>query len=728
MNGCRHVSGLMLISAVLCGSAANALTIENDAMAIVLEGPGRGFAITSIVNKVSGRTRFLEGAKSGPDFWMLKFRNCSMNGRTVNLQNHTPSRRSMRRNPDGGATFAWENLCLPGATNSVDVYATVAFAADGASIWTLDVTNRATNGWALDSTFYPYFRNIAKSGTCDALVPTKELGARLLRNVDPAKLNPKSYGYPGWYPMVTAFMRDGAGIYMAAHDREARIKNLGYTATGDVFFETPVENAGVPGKAAGGPLYPVAVTAFKGDWWTAAAIYRKFAMTCPWTAKGPIARRADYPKAMSDVDIWFRVGGATVPSVSNIAAWIREKCPGVKVGLHWYNWNIQPFDTDYPEFRAQKGVDAVLASCPPRGILAMPYVNGRLWDTQLMSFDYGTRDACAQPDGTPQIETYGHQFAVMCPAAKGWQDVLFRMGTNVVEGLGAPAIYYDQISCSRPRPCHNPAHGHPLGGGSYWADGYRAALQRIHDRFSAKNIPITSEGGGETWYDVVDGHLICGRAADADDVPFLPAVYSGYTIFFGTENSIDDTTDAFFARVAQATLMGVVTGRWGGRRIIDPFTTRHDSNLEGDKKRVAYILACAQVRRAAADFLVYGLVEDRLRPIEEAPPVTFEWNLTRTYKLKNAGKPIPPPSRVTMPAVIGVVRRDVDARRRAVVAANVSDARQTVRFKALSCADAPKALELPGQPAAEVTSKDGVVTLTLAPHSFACVYFVAESH
>ena len=443
-------------------------------------------------------------------------------------------------------------------------------------------------------------------------------------------------------------------------------------------------------------------------------------MTCPWTAKGPIARRTDYPKAMSDVDIWFRAGGYPVSAVSNVTAWIRERWPGVKIGLHWYNWNIQPFDTDYPEFRAQKGVADVLASCPPRDILAMPYVNGRLWDTQLMSFGYATRDACAQPDGKPQIETYGHQFAVMCPAAKGWQDVLFRMGTNVVEGLGAPAIYYDQISCSRPRPCCNPAHGHPIGGGSYWADGYRTALARVHDRFSAKNIPITSEGGCETWFDVVDGHLICGRAADADDVPFLPAVYSGYTIFFGTENSIDDTPPAFFARVAQATLMGVVTGRWGGSRLVNPFSTRRDPRVEEDRQKVAQILACAQVRRAAAEFLVYGHLEDRLRPAEEMPSVTFDWNMTRIYKLKGKGRTIPPPSHVTLPAVIGAVWRTADARRRAVVAANVSDARQTVRFAMQSAGD-PEMLALPNQPAAEIAFKDGMATLTLAPRSFACV-------
>ena len=713
MTGFRLVT---LAATAATSVAVSAATLGNGSLEICFAPPGRGFAITAIVNKVAGDVRFCAAQKSGPDFWMAKFRRGPGEGETAILQNHSPSRRSMRTNPDGGASFLWEGLNLPGASNSVDVVAAVSFAPDGASVWDISVTNRAGNGWALFSTACPYLREVTPTGACDALVPTKELGARLLKRFDPAELQPRSYGYPGWYPMVTAFMRGDAGLYFAAHDREARIKSLEYTKMGDVYFETPVENAGVAGKAASGPKHSVTVAAFRGDWWRAADIYRKFALTCPWTAKGPMAKRADYPRAMSDVDIWCRIGGTTLQNMTKMNAVFRKAWPGVKIGSRWYNWNIQPFDHDYPEFRAQKGVSEHLAWCRDNGILAMPYVNGRIWDAALMSFQYALKDACRKRSGAPQIERYGSEdFAVMCPTAKLWHDVLFRMGTNVIDALGAPAIYYDQISCSRPQLCFDASHGHPAGGGTWWADGYREALTRIHAKFSAANVPITSEGAAETWMDVVDGHLICGREADCNDVPFLPAVYSGYTIFFGTETSFRDDSRAVFARIAEGTVHGVVTGSWKEWRLF------RDTSTADAAVTAADIYACAKVRRSAADYLVYGHMEDALRPLDPLPSVQVEWNSSREFKYTKIGKPVPPPHRVEFPAVIGAVWRNVEGSRRAVVAANVSGEAVKVRIHAPAGAVEPRSRELAGQPAPLLSAEGGIVSLTLSPKAFACV-------
>jgi len=78
-----------------------------------------------------------------------------------------------------------------------------------------------------------------------------------------------------------------------------------------------VENAGVPGKAAEGPRYAVTLAAFKGDWWQAARMYREWAVKQKWCAKGRIRERADYPKAMSDIDAWLLANGDP-RTISNI--------------------------------------------------------------------------------------------------------------------------------------------------------------------------------------------------------------------------------------------------------------------------------------------------------------------------------------------------------------------------------------------------------------------------
>ena len=703
------------IASALLASSLSAVTLDNGSIAIHFDGSGHGFALTGIVNKVAGAARFVTAQGKKADFWELRFTGGP--GGVTSIHNHSPSRRSMRPLSDGGAVFTWSGLSLPGASMAVDVEAKVCFNADGASVWTIAAVNRATNGWALAYTSYPYLRGVLSPGEGDALVPSKNLGGRFIRGFVPADLSPQSYNHPSWFPMVTAFHRGDAGLYVAAHDRESRIKTLFYENDGSMRFETPVENAGVAGKAAEGPRYPVVIAAYKGDWWQTARRYRKFAMTCPWTAKGPIAHRADFPKAMADTAVWCALSG-TMADASNQTAWVRARWPDLKIGMHWYDWHLQPkyhSDACYPEFLPRPGVAEHIAEYNTKNIVLMPYVNGRLWDSQLMSYQYAVRDACMREDGTPHTEAYGKGFAVMCPACPMWQDVLLRMGTNVVEGLGAPAIYYDQVTCSRPKPCFNPAHGHPLGGGTWWADGYRKAFSRLHERFSARNVPITSEGAAETWLDVVDGHLICGRGANPDDVPFLPAVYSGYTVYFGMiPTARAYYNKEFVAYVARATLWGCATGRWGYTRFFKPdmpdsytqrICTRHSDA----------VAALARVRMAAADFLVYGHLEDELRPIDPPQKTVLPWcSPRRPRNGKNALQPL----MLEQPAVMGTVWRDVDDSRKAVFAANVSDSAQTVRFRMPQGCGNAAVFDLPGFAAPKFSESDGVVTLTIDPDGF----------
>ena len=150
------------------------------------------------------------------------------------------------------------------------------------------VTSPGERPWALAETAYPILRQVSASKESDVLRPRPDLGAALDRNRAWTGRD-LVYGCMAYYPMMCAFMKDGAGLYIAAHDSTARIKALRISKEHDISFETPVENAGVIGKAAEGPRYDVTIAAFSGDWWSAAKLYRDWALTTPWAAKGPIA-------------------------------------------------------------------------------------------------------------------------------------------------------------------------------------------------------------------------------------------------------------------------------------------------------------------------------------------------------------------------------------------------------------------------------------------------------
>ena len=89
-------------------------------------------------------------------------------------------------------------------------------------------------------------------------------------------------------------------MYIAAQDGECREKTMTVAPDGTVWFETLVENAGVPGRASGNTGYTVTAGAFMGDWWTAAHLYRDWALRQRWASKGKIAFRSDFPKKAID--------------------------------------------------------------------------------------------------------------------------------------------------------------------------------------------------------------------------------------------------------------------------------------------------------------------------------------------------------------------------------------------------------------------------------------------
>lgn len=647
---------LLLWSALLAGAlAAGAapIVLENDALAIGFSQRGSGFAVTSIVAKVGGGARFVHTEQKLPDFWeIVLVKDGGADPRAaVRLQNHTPSRERLMEPVEDGLAFVWKGLSIPGGEREcVDVRAEVRLRGDR-SEWRISVDCRSAV-WALYETHYPCLRGVVESGEADVLMPFKNLGARVHRAYDAEKGPVGTFGYPGWYPTVAAYMKNGVGLYVAAHDDEARNRSLVFGRGATLAFHTPVENAGVPGKAAEGPRYAVTIAAFEGDWWRAAHLYRDWALKCRWCAKGKIAFREDFPKAAADTDLWI-LGNGEPKAVSNSMVRARAALPGLDLAFHWYGWNVQPFDTHYPEFLARPGMKETSEWMSSIGIRAMPYLNGRIYDQTLASAPYALGDACMKPGGGAQIERYNNRdFAVMCPYAAQWQRTLLYAATNTVFGNSTGALYYDQITCSRPQPCFSPTHGHPLGGGNWWAEGYREALRPIHAALSAKGVVLTSEGTAENWIDGVDA-LLNWTTPEKGDVPFYPAVYSGFTVYFGTPVQGYDTPETLFMLQARAVLWGVAPG-WVG----------HWTFNKGREKYAEYLRQVAEARHSAREFLAYGTLEGEARLVDPLPPIRCEWRRWNkgTRKFEVSGD--------DFPAVMGTLWKNADGTRSALAAAN----------------------------------------------------------
>ena len=684
--------------------------LENESLKILFADGEYGFAVTGIVNHLSGDARFVHEWGKNPDFWRLAFSRRGADGSNVvfYVDNHKPclGRRVVRM--DNGIDFHWDGIDIGTGDwldrGVADVTAHVRLdPLDGMSRWTLSVANRSPR-WALYETEYPSFSGIVPEGGGDVLRPCGALAAKLSRKTAwPPGTTGIQRGYPGYYMMLTAYNQGEAGLYIAAHDPDCREKMYVCNKGEYLRFRTVVENAGVVGKAADGPRYPVVIGAYRGDWWTAAKIYRKWARGQKWARKGMMAKRADYPRRMAESHLWMLMNGSCA-AMSNVLAKMAKEWPDVNKAIEWTCWNFLPFDCSYPEFLPPRdGWSDTLAYAKSLGIMTMPYTNGRLWDKALASYhQFAEPWMCHDANGDVWSESWRQKkshFGVVCPSWKTYHDILLYAATNIVHTYGAGSLYIDQVACSRPKQCFSPSHGHALGGGTHWRDGYHRAMERVHGALSAEGAPLMSEGMGEAWLDVIDGYLNA-YMPHPDQVPLFTAVYSGYATAFGCRMGEETPPDAFFAMQARSTLWGCAPG-WCLPWVLEPKYKAHADAL----------YACGRVRQAAAEFLAWGTLEGEVR--FDAPLETKQYSWFEMKHGKKAGS-----AKCELPCVSGNIWKNAEGTEWAVALVNISDVPRNVSF-ALPCIGRFSVLQLPWQEEPAFRQDGSHATAAIPARSFA---------
>ena len=648
-----------MFAALLC-----AAVLANDAVRVEFSDADKGFAVASIVNRLDGETRFVNSPDKGFDLWHLTFHGVDGNGQPAEASSRSrlyAARKSCEKR-DGELVLRWEGMGLNGEKNVLDVTVTVRLCADGESRWRIKVDNRSRR-WTLAETRFPCIAEVMRPGEGDVLEAASPLGAQL-HCAFAGREEMREVKFPTTAPPVTAFMSGGRGLYIGIHDPERPITRFRYGPGLDFAVSTPVENAGVPGKAAEGPGFEVVMRPFKGDWWQVARMYRDWAMRQKWTAKGPIAGRADFPQSFKELDVCTILSEPRANAASNKIAAIVRAFPGLKLGIHWYWWHNSEFCGNTPEFfPAKKGVPEVMRAWTKAGVLMMPYTNPRLWDTNQASWVFAKDHACRNWKGGYSTIAYrGYDCAVMCPSSEKWRQSAWSWSGRALDELGANAIYYDQVAVACPFECFDRRHGHPVGGGTWWTDGYRKMLEPMHALFSSRNAPITSELSGDSWLDLIDGYLLCGAPHD-DEVPFFPAVYSGYAIYFGSEENMCDPEDTFESWQYRQFTWGVLPG-WFDRWDIG------DRKYARQQKIIARL---ARIRRAAAEFMVYGRLVDEVRFTTEQP--------LREYPMKYLWRPEKWVDKVHMPDVHGTVWKNNEGTTHAVFVANAAAVERKVSFR-----------------------------------------------
>jgi hypothetical protein len=245
----------------------------------------------------------------------------------------------------------------------------------------------------------------------------------------------------------------------------------------------------------------------------------------------------------------------------------------------------------------------------------MPYINGRLWDSDTEDFPTVALPAATKDEkGDYYVEIYGskQKLVPMCPTTKLWQDKV----QEIVLRLTGPefnvdGVYIDQIGAATPRLCFDASHGHPLCGGHWWTqDGYWPMLTSLQSRLLPGKM-ITTECNAEPYCKWMDGYL-SWHFQDQDAIPLFATIYGGRVQIFSRAYRGSDKL-AYRMKAAQSLAFGEQIGWMSVGQAMD------------DPGQAEFFRRMARLRYALRAYLAEG---EMARPPVLAgsiPDVTADW-------------------------------------------------------------------------------------------------------
>ncbi|MFH1738589.1 MAG: DUF6259 domain-containing protein, partial [bacterium] len=472
-------------------------------------------------------------------------------------------------------------------------------------------------GYTLWDIIYPEIGPISLHGDAHSIEPW---GWGVLRKDLMDRRDERTYPGAAQAMSFIAVSDGETGLYIGAHDRKGYPMKfiMGKRENEDAVslgIRHDVEGMGQAKKYS--IPYDVVTIPYLGDWYEAGRIYRQATLKTPWGNIPPLAKRNDIPKWMKETDLWYL--GSCHDETTAEQALTFAKYFEVPTSAHIYTWHKIPFDDHYPEyFPAKPGFKDAVRKVQEAGIPVMPYINGRLWDPATDSWKAkNAGEACAiNEDGEKYVEVYGSKVPLspMCPYTKLWQETVVSLVDRLLNDVGVKAVYIDQISAAAAKRCFAENHGHPVGGGTYWIQGYRELLRQCLDHVPDGSA-LTTEENADPWNDLLHAWLMVNtQARGGEIVPLYPAVYAGRAISFGfqyIQGGDLPNRYPFRLKMAWAFLYGSQLGWVGSQVLNDEYAAEAE-----------FLKNLCQVRHSARDALQFG---DLLPPVVLENAGTVSW-------------------------------------------------------------------------------------------------------
>ena len=473
-------------------------------------------------------------------------------------------------------------------------------------------------------------------------------------------------GYPGLLSMqfVAWYGQDGPGLYLACDDSTGMRKAL--AAWGSDHEQVNMEVVHHPENRAAGQSqhllpYGVCLEAFQGDWITAARRYRTWALQQPWACQSRLHRGQVQPWAL-DTGLWVWNRGRS-PGVLGPAEELQKRL-GLPVSVFWHWWHGCIYDRGYPEYLPpREGTESfrkAVAQSHQAGIHSSVYTACRAWCASTQSWQaekpepYTAKTETGEPLSRMLNKFLPNRMYIMCNSTPFWQDRYGGIAEEIFTSLEVDGIYLD-VACVNV-PCFDPNHGHPVGGGNYWIEGFGTTTKGIRKRCDGdRSVVLAGEFSGENWLPHLDLFLNLDVSRERysanirwDTIPMFPAVYHRHAVNYGSYSSLTMPPYAEFwpaehAPVEPLALLDRKYSRqfyleqartfvWGQQPMIANFLPR----LFDDRpEEMAFLMRLARVRSRALKYLLRG--EFLRPPAMNVPETDSEFSRVSIYAGRGGG-------------------------------------------------------------------------------------------
>jgi len=386
------------------------------------------------------------------------------------------------------------------------------------------------------------------------------------------------------YQFFAYYSEDGNGYYMSCDDGNAYIKTMGIylgKEDGCVDFRFVNYPEGM-GKVSSYLMpYNYAFSFIGGGWQSAASLYRCWAREQKWYT--PLDKR-NISKAINEID-FVRINhehyrlGTDDEEYLETSRLIKERLDARPL-MHWYGWNKAPKHGDwYPEmadwtdgewYRGLKNRNAKLDEI---GVKKIPYVNVHLWDKKLKSFEAEeAEDSLIVPESLkisdepwiPERSLYA-----VCHATDKIKNKARSLFSRLVTADGFDGIYIDQVASFNATLCFGENHGHPIGGGRWWADEYHDMIGEFRNGMPSGKI-LTTESCCECYHDLFDMFLILDTTAQAsgfsrvcgpentDTLPLFATIYGDSAVAYGSSCKLEEADESFEYNYIRNIIFGMI--------------------------------------------------------------------------------------------------------------------------------------------------------------------------